>query len=191
MFGWVPGVGGKLKDAAANFDIFRANVNSALGGAAADANIAGQAIGAGLSAGMRSKLAQVNADAAALAGAAIRGVRTTAGIRSPSTVFAELGALSAQGFALGLDRHAHLAAKASANLVRGALGAAAFQLPGPRLAGLDGAPVPTYGRQAGSSQQTPQPPSVSYTANITTPPAVALSPYQVLHAFRVMEMSHG
>jgi hypothetical protein len=31
-FGWVPGIGGKLKDAAADFDRFRDDVNAALGG---------------------------------------------------------------------------------------------------------------------------------------------------------------
>jgi TP901 family phage tail tape measure protein len=32
MFGWVPGIGGKLKSAAKQFDIFRDSVNAALGG---------------------------------------------------------------------------------------------------------------------------------------------------------------
>lgn len=124
MFGWVPGIGGKLKGAAASFDRFRDQVNATLSGAAGDAQGAGAAIGAGLSAGMRSRLAQVNADAAALAGAAIRGVRTVAGIRSPSTVFAELGRFTAEGFALGIDRHAHRAESASASMIGRALAGA-------------------------------------------------------------------
>lgn len=103
-------------------------VGKAIQGATADSYAggvaAGSALGRGLSAGMRSRLAEVQVDAAALAHAAIRGVRTTAGIRSPSSVFAELGRSTAEGYALGLERHAALAAAASARMAAGAAKAA-------------------------------------------------------------------
>lgn len=192
-FGWVPGVGGKLKGAARAFDAFRGDVERSLGGLGPAGEAAGSAIGAGLSAGMRSKLAQVNADAAALAGAAIRGVRTTAGIRSPSTVFAELGQYSAQGFALGINKQAHLAGKASADLVRGALAAAAGDFPS---LGWTGPPVANLGNAPSVARSISSSPSAAghvdnstMNLNITTTNGVSVA--QVQRALRLARLQHA
>ena len=106
MFGWVPGVGGKLKDASKAFDTFKDDVNKTLNGIATDAanwgkNI-GVDLGSGLVAGIQSQMGAVTAAAKVQADAVVKATRLMYQSSSPSRVFYRIGQDLSAGLALGV-----------------------------------------------------------------------------------------
>lgn len=63
MLGWVPGIGGKLKDAAKAFDIFKGDVNSTLNSIAVSAGQAGTKAGTAFGNGFKGAAAKLVNDA--------------------------------------------------------------------------------------------------------------------------------
>jgi TP901 family phage tail tape measure protein len=90
---------------------------SILAGASAGAFAAGAAIGAGLAAGINAQVGAVQAAAANLANAAASATASALQIQSPSRVFAYYGRMTAQGFALGMERETGRVLGATAQLL--------------------------------------------------------------------------
>lgn len=110
MFGWVPGLGGKLKHAAAAFNTFRDQADAAMAGVAADAASWGQKTGSALAAGVIKGITDKHGlvmGSAYLLGhdagyAAARGAQT----RSPSKITTYVGKMIAEGLLHGFRGHA-------------------------------------------------------------------------------------
>ncbi|WP_144070080.1 hypothetical protein [Nonomuraea indica] len=77
-------------------------VKTGLNGLNGDAHKAGQDLGAGLTAGIRSMIGDAIAAAKSLASAALKGAKDFLGIKSPSTVMAEVGRWTVKGLIVGL-----------------------------------------------------------------------------------------
>ena len=131
-FGWVPGLGDKLNDAAKSFDGWASDTKKSIKGAAttavaeadkiADSLIesskemvvqgsqgmkdAGQTLGEaaadGMAIGIRNGQIPVQAASSALANSAIKGAKTTLDSNSPSKVFVKIGGDVVEGFEIGL-----------------------------------------------------------------------------------------
>ena len=89
-----------------------------------DAILAGNAIGEGLAAGITMRINQIKDAAIAAAVGAINAAKAALGVRSPSTVFAEIGQQTALGFVQGVQRQTGLVQEALRQLVSPAGGAA-------------------------------------------------------------------
>lgn len=111
-FGWVPGVGGKLKQAAAAFDDFRAAVDRKLSGIAAAASRwgtnagrqIGASLGAGLVAGLESQMPHATVAGKLAVQQVAKNMRIAAQIHSPSRLTMRVGQAMADGLAVGLTR---------------------------------------------------------------------------------------
>ncbi|MFE3449621.1 hypothetical protein ACFXJ8_11865 [Nonomuraea sp. NPDC059194] len=77
-------------------------VTSGLNSLKGDAHKAGQDLGSGLTAGIRSMIGDAIAAAKNLASAALKGAKDFLGIKSPSTVMAEVGRWTVKGLIVGL-----------------------------------------------------------------------------------------
>lgn len=95
---------------------------------AGQASKGGSAIGKGIGAGILKGIAAGAGAALAAAGALAQGmlsrIKSILGIRSPSTAFAFVGAMSAQGMAKGMNDNAQAPAKAAGKMAAGAAAAA-------------------------------------------------------------------
>lgn len=83
----------------------------------------GSALAEGISAGIRRGVASVRETVGGFAGGIVSSARDALGIRSPSRVFAELGAYSAEGFTVGLNRGAPDVSSAVSGMLSGGAGA--------------------------------------------------------------------
>ena len=70
----------------------------------------------GFISGLRSKITEAATWAGNLARSVVNSAKNVLGIHSPSTVFAEIGMYSAEGFAKGLDKYSGVVTKASDNM---------------------------------------------------------------------------
>lgn len=86
-----------------------------------DARNAGKAVPEGFAAGIRDKAHEVQNEIDALAAMARAQMQLDLGIKSPSTVFAEFGADSAEGFALGIESGMARVQSATSKLATGAI----------------------------------------------------------------------
>lgn len=120
MFGWVPGIGGKLKAAVKAFDSFKSGVDSTLQGVANAADGWGEKVAQGFAAGVRSQAHLAVAAVGSMAVSANKAARLQFKIASPSKVYAEMGANVALGFAQGVRSHAYHAQSAVAGMLGGA-----------------------------------------------------------------------
>jgi hypothetical protein len=78
-------------------------VKTGLDGLKGDAHKAGQDLGSGLTAGIRSMIGDAIAAAKSLASAALKGAKDLLGIKSPSTAMAEVGRWTVKGLIQGLE----------------------------------------------------------------------------------------
>lgn len=105
-FGWVPGLGDKLRGAERAVTNFRSNVVSEMQTLANKAAIlgmsAGSALGDGFSAGIDSKGAKVSGSIANLAERA-KALKTALAVFSPSKITFYYGKMYGEGFALGIE----------------------------------------------------------------------------------------
>lgn len=104
-FGWVPGLGPKLKGAHQAVEDFKAGVDNTLTRLANTAyglgDNAGRNIGQGVADGIHSKIPAVRAAATLLAYNSSRSVIDHVRATSPSKLFREIGQMVGEGFALG------------------------------------------------------------------------------------------
>lgn len=127
-FGWVPGLGPKLKGAHQAVEDFKAGVDNTLTRLANTAyglgDNAGRSIGQGLTDGIHSKIPAVRAAANLLAYTASRSVIDHVRPGSPSKLFREIGQMVGEGFALGHeDSYGRVAAAARGMAAAGTAGA--------------------------------------------------------------------
>ena len=116
-FGWIPGIGGKLKGALKAFDSFKADMDKTLSNIAADAKTWGTSVGAGFAYGVASEAtaaAQAAADIAAATSASLHHA-----IRNPpfpSKMGMDAGQSVAVGFVQGILSGTGLASGAAKQL---------------------------------------------------------------------------
>ena len=99
--------------------------NAPTGAARTAGDETGTAFGDGMISGIRKKELEAAFAAQGLVGAALIAARKLAGIQSPSTVWAEMGALMGDGLAIGLEASGQQVVAAAEEIVRAAAAAAA------------------------------------------------------------------
>ena len=118
MFGWVPGVGGKLKSAAAAFNEFRAGVEASLSGVGAAGAKAGADFVRGVAEGIRATTGLAVGAAGDMSNRIAAQARDVLQERSPSRVGKDIGANFATGVALGVKGRAKAAVDEVEKLAR-------------------------------------------------------------------------
>lgn len=144
--GYAPGSGvGQKTDALAS--LFSVNALIEVTGAAfGGGSVVGEAFGTGMDFGFVLARDDVTEGVRKLVAAAVAAGKDEAGVKSPSTVFMEIGEQMGAGLAIGIDKSTQAVARASENLVTAAASGFA-DLPAAQVAG----PVITAGAAGNSS----------------------------------------
>lgn len=120
-FGWVPGIGGKLKHAAKAFDTFHHDADKAMQGVINSASHWGEDIGNGIVNGITRGLTgtgvhQVIRAVSRMADGTVHVASTRLEIASPSRVFHRIGLNTARGLALGILAGSHESSRAAGHM---------------------------------------------------------------------------
>jgi hypothetical protein len=122
-------------------------------------NGVGQALDNGLISGINQNGSQINTAIQNIMNNAIKAAKATAGVKSPSTVFAEIGMNLMVGLANGVNSNSHLATSAVA-AVAGQMAGTKFGVPALNMGGATGS-------NTGTGATTPAAPSAASSGSVS------------------------
>jgi hypothetical protein len=155
-FGWVPGVGPKLKAAAAEFDKLRDRVDDSLDGIGEEAERYGSDWAMGLARGIAKNQDVPISTARGVANRIAAATRAAHDSHSPSRVADLIGRQWDQGLASGVEAAAALPQEAARRAALG-MAAVAVRVPPPVVGSLDSAPASVRAAAVGAAGGTGRP----------------------------------
>lgn len=148
--GWVPGLGGKLKEANRAFDDMKAGILATLDDAAQQAHGFGENVSSGFAKGISDKEQDAVRAAQRVVSSTRNAMRAGLQVASPSKVTQYLGEMVGEGLVVGMDARNASVAGAAGRLASAALpGIGSVSVPAGAVRGGDGASSPAAGGSAG------------------------------------------